>query len=88
MRTGFFLLAAFLLLAAVLILGKMFSANYPSAMTVAVVAYVVLWFVIAAANMWTGVAKAGYSYAEELPVFALIFAVPAVVAILAKWRLF
>jgi hypothetical protein len=40
----------------------------------------------AAFNMWTGVAKAGYSASEELPVFALIFLAPAVVAVLVKWR--
>lgn len=88
MRTGLFLLTGFLLLAAAFILGKLFSANYPSALTAATVAYEVLWFVIAAVNMWTGVAKAGYSFAEELPVFALIFLVPAAAAILVKWRFF
>ena len=31
--------------------------------------------------------KAGYSVAEELPIFALIFLVPAAVAILLKWKL-
>lgn len=86
MRTGLFLVAGFLLLAACLILGKMFSANYPAAVAAAVVAYVALWFVIAAVNMWTGVAKAGYAFSEELPVFALIFLVPAAAAILVKWR--
>jgi hypothetical protein len=88
MRTGLFFLVGFLLLAACLILGKLFTANYPAATTLATVAYVVLWLVIAAFNMWTGVAKAGYSFAEELPVFALIFLVPAAAAILLKWRFF
>jgi len=55
---------------------------------VATVVYVALWLVIAAFNMWTGVAKAGYSVTEELPVFALIFLVPAVVAVLVRWRFF
>jgi hypothetical protein len=86
MRTGLFLLTGFLLLAAFLILGRLFSSNYPAATTVATVAYVALWLVIAAFNMWTGVAKAGYSVAEELPVFALILLVPVAVAILVRWR--
>jgi len=86
MRTGLFLLTGFLLLAAFLILGRLFSANYPAATTVATVAYGVLWLAIAAFNMWTGVAKAGYSFAEELPVFALIFLVPVAAAILVRWR--
>ena len=86
MRTGLFLLAGFLLLATFAILGKMFSANYPSSTTTAVVAFVALWLLVAAFNMWTGVAKAGYSAAEELPVFALIFLVPAAAAVLLKWK--
>lgn len=87
MRTGLFLVVGFLFLAASLLLGRLFSTNYPSATVVAIVAYVALWFVIAAANMWVGVAKAGYSVAEELPIFALIFVLPAAVAILLKWKL-
>ena len=84
MRTPLFLLTGFLLLAASCILGKQFSSNYPAAMTTATVAFVALWLAIAAFNMWTGVAKAGYSASEELPVFALIFLVPAVAAVLVK----
>jgi hypothetical protein len=75
-----------LLLAASLILGRLFSAHYPSATLVATATYVTLWFLIAAANMWVGVAKAGYSVAEELPIFALIFLVPSAVAIVLKWK--
>jgi hypothetical protein len=86
MRTGLFLLAGFLSLAVFAILGKLFSVNYPSATTTAVVAFVALWLAVAAFNMWTGVAKAGYSAGEELPVFALIFLVPAVAAVLLKWK--
>jgi hypothetical protein len=86
MRTGLFLLSGFLLLAASLIVGKLFSSNYPGGTTVATVLFLVLWLVIAAANMWVGVAKAGYSVAAELPIFALIFAVPAAVAILVRWK--
>ena len=87
MRTGLFLIAGFLMLAASVLLGRLFSANYPGATVVATVAYVALWFAIAAANMWVGVVRAGYSVAEELPIFVLIFALPAAVAILLKWKL-
>ncbi len=87
MRTGLFLVAGFLLLASLLLLGRLFSANYPSATVAATVIYVVLWFVIAAVNMWVGVAKAGYSVGDELPIFALIFVLPAAVAVLLKWKL-
>ena len=68
------------------LLAKLFSANYPEATRVATIAFVALWFVIAGANMWVGVEKAGYSAAEELPIFVLNFALPAAVAILLKWK--
>jgi hypothetical protein len=37
--------------------------------------------------MWIGVARAGYTVAEEAPIFALVFAVPAAVAVLVVWSL-
>ena len=36
--------------------------------------------------MWVGVSKAGYSVAEEAPIFLVVFAVPAVVALVVLWR--
>lgn len=86
MRTGLFLLSGFLFVAAFLIVGKLFSTNYPAATTVATALFVVLWLAIAGVNMWLGVAKAGYSVADELPIFALIFALPAAAAVLARWK--
>jgi hypothetical protein len=86
MRSALFLVAGLLLLAASLLLGKLFSPNYPGATTVATAVYVALWLSIAGANMWIGVARAGYSAAEELPIFLLIFGLPAGVAIILKWK--
>ena len=87
MRTVLFLAVGFLLLAAFLILGRLFWANYPSAKYAATVAFIVLWLLISAFNLWVGVSKAGYTVADELPIFLLIFAVPAAVAVILKWRL-
>ncbi len=86
MRTGLFLLSGFLFLAASLIVGKLFSANYPGGTTTATAMFVAVWLAIAVFNMWVGVARAGYSVAAELPIFALIFGVPAVVAVLVRWK--
>ena len=88
MRTALFLVAGFLLLGAVLLLGKLFSTHYPGATFVATCTYVALWLIIAGINMWVGVAKAGYSVTEELPILLLIFSVPAAVAILLRWKVF
>jgi hypothetical protein len=45
-----------------------------------------VWSGLKAVNMWIGVARAGYSVAEEFPIFLLIFAVPAAVAGLVSWK--
>ena len=86
MRTILFLVVGFLLLAACLLLGRLFSANYPSAMSAMTVAFICLWLVISGFNLWVGISKAGYTLGDELPIFFLIFAVPAAVALLVKWR--
>lgn len=74
-------------LGASVILARLFSTHYPAASGIATTVYSVLWLAIAAFNMWVGVAKAGYSVSEELPIFLLIFGVPAVVAAILKWKL-
>ena len=86
MRTALFLLAGFLLLASILIVAKLFSANYPAATGWATIAFVALWLVVTAANMWVGVNKAGYTASEELPILLLLFGVPALVAVVLKWK--
>jgi hypothetical protein len=86
MRTPLFLLAGLLLLAACMLLGRLFSSNYPGSAHVATTAFVVLWFAISAANMWVGVTKAGYAVTEEFPIFLLIFAVPTAIALFLKWK--
>jgi len=86
MRTALFLVAGLLLLAGSLLLGRLFSSNYPGATAAATVGYLALWLLIAGANMWVGVAKAGYSVTEELPIFLLIFGLPAAVAGILKWK--
>ncbi|QNP41813.1 hypothetical protein [Lysobacter solisilvae (ex Woo and Kim 2020)] len=43
-------------------------------------AFFPVWLACAAFNLWVGVARAGYPLADELPIFAVVFAVPAAVA--------
>jgi hypothetical protein len=87
MRTLLFLLVGFLFLAACMLLGKLFSSNYSGAMLAATLTFVALWLGISGVNLWVGVAKAGYTVREELPIFLLIFGVPAIVAVFLKWRI-
>jgi hypothetical protein len=86
MRTLLFLVVGFLLLTASMLLGKLFSSNYPGAAYTATLTFVVLWLLISSANLWVGVVKAGYTLGEEFPIFLLIFGVPTIAAIFLKWR--
>lgn len=86
MRTTLFLVSGVLLMGAFLLLGKIFVGQLPMAPRMATLAFVAVWFVVAALNMWLGVARAGYSVAEELPIFLLIFGAPAALAGFIKWQ--
>jgi hypothetical protein len=86
MRTTLFLVAGFLLLGASAIVGRLFSSNYPEAPLWATIAFLVVWLALTATNLWVGVNKAGYAFGEELPVLLILFGVPAVVAIVLKWK--
>lgn len=83
MRTVQFFIAGFLLLAAALLLARLFSGTYSGAARLAIGAFIVAWLVITGANMWAGISKAGYSFGEELPIFLLLFLVPAAAAVAA-----
>ena len=85
MRTALFLVSGLLLMSGVLILGKLFSPQFPESSRVATFSFIAVWFAVAALNMWLGVSRAGYSVSDELPIFLLIFAAPAALAWFAKW---
>lgn len=52
----------------------------------ATAAFLALWLALVGFNMWVGVTKAGYSAVEEFPILLLLFGVPAIVAVVLKWR--
>jgi len=58
-----------------------------SAIATAALFFLPLWLVGAGINMCLGVTRAGYSVAEEAPMFLLVFAVPAVAALIVWWML-
>jgi len=49
--------------------------------------FIAVWLVVAAANLWLGVWRAGYSFGEELPIFLVIFFIPAAAAAWVWWKL-
>jgi len=86
MRSAIIIGAGLVLLAMFVMIGRFVGSPAASAMARAALYFLPVWFIAAAVNMWLGVAKAGYSVAEEAPIFALIFAVPAAVALFAWWH--
>ena len=78
--------AGLVLLAVCLFVGRWMGGAVPATgIATAVRVFVPLWLVVAGANLWIGVSRAGYSVADEAPVFLVVFAVPAGVALLAGW---
>lgn len=84
-HTAKVLLGGFALLAICLLIGRAVGAP-GTGMAKAALAFIALWFVGAAINMWIGVSRAGYSVADEAPVFLLVFGIPAAVAMFIWWR--
>jgi hypothetical protein len=75
----------FVVLAACLAVG--WAVGGSSALPGAALVFLPVWLVGAAVNMAIGVKKAGYTVAEEAPVFLLVFAVPAFLALFLRSRL-
>jgi len=86
MRTLVIIVAGFALWAACLALAGLLGAASTHSTMTGTVAFIVVWFGVAAVNCWVGVHRAGYPFREELPIFLLIFGLPAAVAVLAKWK--
>jgi len=78
MRTAIIIAVGFALLGTCLGVGYL-TGGVPR-MKFAALVFIGLWFVAAAVNMYVGVTRAGYGFMEELPIFLLIFGVPAAVA--------
>lgn len=45
-----------------------------------------LWFLATAVNMWIGVTRAGYTVAQEFPIFLGLFSVLTLPALVIWWR--
>jgi hypothetical protein len=73
---GFVMLAAFMVAASVLNATKAKAALW----------FVPAWLIGAGLNMWVGVAYAGYTVAQEFPIFLAVFGIPAAAALLLRWH--
>lgn len=86
MRTATFVVCGFLVWATCLAGARLISGLAASSMMTATIVFVVIWFIVAAVNLWVGVTKAGYTFGEELPIFLLIFLLPTLSAVFVNWR--
>jgi hypothetical protein len=86
MRTLIILICGLVLWGGSLGVTRLFGDTSPGKMSLATYVFIALWFLISAGNMWIGVAQAGYSVKEELPIFLLIFSLPVVVALFVQWK--
>ncbi|MES2072149.1 MAG: hypothetical protein V4488_17470 [Pseudomonadota bacterium] len=87
MHTAIVLFISFVVLGVCHILARKLTTSSADATKLATLIFLPLWLVAAGINLWMGVSDAGYTVAEELPMFALVFGVPAVVALLIRWKL-
>jgi hypothetical protein len=85
MRTIVIIVGGLVILGLFALAGWRLGGGTQSMVTAAKI-FVPVWLVAALINMWMGVSRAGYSIAEELPIFFLIFIIPAAVAVFIWWR--
>jgi hypothetical protein len=85
MRTAIFIACGILLWAGCIAAAKLTSGSGAS-LNLATLAFAGIWLCVSAANLWVGVSKAGYTFAEEMPIFLLIFLVPTALAVWVKWK--
>ena len=86
MHTALVVLFGFALLSGFIGIARVLGGGSAPALVRATRTFIVLWFMVAVTNMWVGVTQAGYAASDELPIFAIVFGVPAAVAGAVLWR--
>jgi uncharacterized membrane protein YwaF len=81
MRTLMVFAGGFVLLAAFLVVGKLANKSVLASRL-----FVLAWLLATLANLYAGVAIAGYTVAQELPIQLVVFAVPAITALVLGQR--
>ena len=82
MRSAIIIAIGFVLLGICLFVPRLLGRS----MVIGAQVFIALWFLAAAFNLWMGVSRAGYSVMEELPIFLVIFALPAAAAGFVWWK--
>lgn len=82
MHTAIVMGSGLAVLALMIVAGRAFGQARRAALL-----FIPLWFVAAAVNMWIGVARAGYAWTDEAPIFLVVFGAPAAIAWVLSRRL-
>lgn len=78
------IVAGLLLLAVLALFGRLWRQD-AAGIALATRLFIPVWTGVALVNMWVGVTRAGYSIAQELPILALVIAVPVLLALALAW---
>jgi len=79
--------AGLAILAVCLLLGWRASrANRIAGFVRAARLFMPMWLLSAAVNMWYAMTYGGHTFAEELPIFLVVFSIPAGAAMVIWWR--
>jgi hypothetical protein len=87
MRSLVIIVGGILLLGVGLLVARWIGGAGTHAMLTIARLFIPVWLAVALINMWIGVSRAGYSVAEEFPIFLVIFLIPAGVAAFIWWKL-
>ena len=80
------ILGGTLLLGVFLLFGYLWGGS-ADGLPLAAKVFVPVWVLVALANLWVGVTRAGYTVREELPILLVVAAVPIVLAALVAWQM-
>jgi len=87
MRTTLLVVGGLFLLLFFVVVGGYAGGTANASMARAALYYLVVWFIVAAVNMGLGLKRDLRPMADEGPTFAIVFLIPAVVALFVWWRL-
>jgi hypothetical protein len=86
MRTFLLIVGGLATLGGSLLVARWYGAGWSAPFADVGKFFIPIWFCLSALNLWIGVKQAGYSIGGELPIFLLIFTIPASIAALLWWR--
>jgi len=84
MHTLMIVPGGFSLLGICLIAGRVMTGSIAAGAGGAVKVFIPIWLLVALGNMWLGVTRAGYTVAQESPIFLVVFLIPAIVTWLTR----